>query len=45
MIERMWRFLADILLPHAIAEERLIYREAARVLGRPEWTATDVRCA
>jgi hypothetical protein len=33
-IERIVAFLADILLPHAIAEERLLYPEAARLLGR-----------
>jgi hypothetical protein len=33
-IERIVAFLADILLPHAIAEERLLYPQAARLLGR-----------
>jgi iron-sulfur cluster repair protein YtfE (RIC family) len=33
LIEQTATFLAEILLPHAAAEERVLYPEAARLLG------------
>jgi hemerythrin superfamily protein len=36
VIERVVAFLAEILLPHAAAEERLLYPRAARLLAKPD---------
>jgi iron-sulfur cluster repair protein YtfE (RIC family) len=39
LIERIVAFLAEILLPHAAAEERVLYPRAARLLARPDDSA------
>jgi hypothetical protein len=39
-VERTVSFLADVLLPHAYAEERVLYPEASRLLG--ERDASDI---
>jgi iron-sulfur cluster repair protein YtfE (RIC family) len=36
VIERVAAFLAEILLPHCAAEERVLYPEAARLLGEQD---------
>jgi iron-sulfur cluster repair protein YtfE (RIC family) len=36
VIERVAAFLAEILLPHCAAEERVLYPEAARLLGEED---------
>ena len=36
VVERVAAFLAEILLPHCAAEERVLYPEAARLLGEAD---------
>ena len=36
LVERIAAFLADMLLPHVAAEERILYPQAARLLGEPD---------
>jgi iron-sulfur cluster repair protein YtfE (RIC family) len=36
VVERVAAFLAEILLPHCAAEERVLYPEAARLLGEQD---------
>ena len=36
VVERISAFLADMLLPHVAAEERILYPQAARLLGGPD---------
>jgi len=36
VVERIAAFLAEILLPHCAAEERVLYPEAARLLGEED---------
>jgi hemerythrin HHE cation binding domain-containing protein len=40
MVERIVAFLADILLPHCAAEERVLYPAAARLLSEEDTSAT-----
>jgi iron-sulfur cluster repair protein YtfE (RIC family) len=40
LIEGVVAFIAETLLPHAMAEERLLYPVAARLLGRPDDSST-----
>lgn len=40
VVERIAAFLAEILLPHCAAEERVLYPEAARLLGGQDDSAT-----
>lgn len=39
VVARILDFLRGTLLPHADEEERLLYREVAKLLGHPEATA------
>src|SRR5215208_1321059 len=36
MVERITAFLAEMLLPHAAAEEGVLYPQAAKLLGEPD---------
>jgi hemerythrin HHE cation binding domain-containing protein len=40
MVERIVTFLADMLLPHCAAEERVLYPAAARLLSEEDDSAT-----
>jgi hypothetical protein len=40
VVERIAAFLAEILLPHCAAEERVLYPEAARLLGEEDESDT-----
>jgi hemerythrin superfamily protein len=40
MVERIVAFLSDMLLPHAAAEERVLYPEAALLLGEEDASDT-----
>ena len=39
LVERILRFLRGTLMPHAQAEEQVLYPEVARLIGDPEATA------
>jgi iron-sulfur cluster repair protein YtfE (RIC family) len=43
LVERIAAFLADMLLPHVAAEERILYPQAARLLGGPDESDTAAR--
>ena len=43
MVERIVAFLSEMLLPHAAAEERVLYPEAARLLGEEDASDTVAR--
>lgn len=47
MVERITSFLAEMLLPHAAAEQRVLYPGAARLLHEPDGsdTVADDRAA
>jgi hypothetical protein len=43
IVERTVTFLAEVLLPHADAEERVLYPQASRLLGEQEGGTGDER--